>query len=157
SSQRIIIEMPDEILLANVDKQKIHQALLNVLGNALKFSAPDQPVTISMRLKADSIPPAIGILIRDHGIGMTAAHLARMGERFFRADASGNVPGTGLGISLTKEIAALHGGELEASSELGKGSSFIFWLPMAAPIPAAAAAWAHLFNQLLEVKAPAVE
>jgi len=154
AGQRIVIEMPDEILLVNVDKEKIHQALLNVLSNALKFSAPDQPVTISMRVKADSIPPEIGIAIRDHGIGMTAAHLARMGERFFRADASGNVPGTGLGISLAKEIAGLHGGRLEVSSELGKGSCFIFWLPMAAPIPTAAAAWAQLFNQLFEAQAP---
>jgi signal transduction histidine kinase len=64
---------------------------------------------------------------------MTADQLARLGERFFRADASGSVPGTGLGVAFSQKVIALHGGCLEATSELGKGSCLTVWLPSAAP------------------------
>lgn len=133
SSRRIVINMPDEPLLVTVDKEKIHQALLNILGNALKFSEPEKMVSIAMQCRAGQAPAAVGVAIRDQGIGMSAGQLARLGERFFRADVSGKVPGTGLGVSLAKEIAVLHGGTLEASSELGKGSCLTLWLPQALP------------------------
>jgi signal transduction histidine kinase len=54
----------------------------------------------------------LGIEVRDHGIGMTAEQLARVSERFYRADASGTIPGTGLGMSIVKEIVELLGGRL---------------------------------------------
>ncbi|MBL3041913.1 ATP-binding protein, partial [Klebsiella pneumoniae] len=59
----------------------------------------------------------IAIVVRDHGIGMTPEHTQRAFERFFRADASGNIPGTGLGLALVKEIVELHGGQVELDSE----------------------------------------
>jgi len=130
---RTVNAMPDESLLVEVDGEKMHQALLNVLSNALKFSPPAAPVTISIRHRSDCAPAMIGVTIEDRGIGMREEQLARLGERFFRADASGKVPGTGLGISLTKEIADLHGGTLEVTSEFGKGSCFTLWLPRARP------------------------
>jgi signal transduction histidine kinase len=89
-------------------------------------------VSVSLPLKSDKVP-FVGITIVDRGIGMTAEQMARLGERFFRADKSGNVPGTGLGVSLAKEIAAIHGGSFEVTSQLGKGSSFTLWLPLVSP------------------------
>jgi PAS domain S-box-containing protein len=132
AATRIRIDLPDEPMQANVDKEKLHQALLNILNNALKFSEPDGVVSVSLPLKSDKVP-FVGITIADQGIGMTAEQMARLGERFFRADKSGNVPGTGLGVSLAKEIAAIHGGSFEVTSQLGKGSSFTLWLPLVTP------------------------
>jgi signal transduction histidine kinase len=60
---------------------------------------------------------------------MTAEQLQRVGERFYRADASGNIPGTGLGVSLVREILQLHGGTLQVESRHGAGSCFTAWLP----------------------------
>jgi signal transduction histidine kinase len=72
----------------------------------------------------------VAIRIADQGIGLTSAQSQRVGERFYRADASGKVPGTGLGMSIVKEIIGLHGGELELTSGLGSGTVVTLWLPI---------------------------
>jgi len=132
SSARMSIDLPNEMRQVNVDKEKIHQALLNIMSNALKFSAPGGIVSVAMPLRVDKVP-YVGVTISDCGIGMTSAELKRLGERFFRADKTGKVPGTGLGVSLAKEIGAILGGSLEVTSEWGKGSSFTLWLPLVLP------------------------
>jgi signal transduction histidine kinase len=68
---------------------------------------------------------------------MTPEQLARVGERFYRADASGTIPGTGLGIGLVREIVNLHGGELTLTSQPGEGSTATLWLPEALALPEA--------------------
>ena len=132
-NDRVLIDAPDQGYLVNVDKQKITQALSNLFSNALKFSPSGEIVNISMRFTTDKKLPQISVAIEDHGIGMSAAQLAHFGERFWRADPSGAIPGTGLGISLVKEIIQLHGGSLEVSSELGKGSCITVYLPVVVP------------------------
>jgi signal transduction histidine kinase len=72
----------------------------------------------------------VAIRIADQGIGLTSAQAKRVGERFYRVDASGKVPGTGLGMSIVKEIIGLHGGELEIASGLAKGTVVTLWLPI---------------------------
>jgi signal transduction histidine kinase len=67
---------------------------------------------------------------------MTAEQLARVSERFYRADTSGSIPGTGLGMSIVKEIVELLGGRMALASEPGVGTTVTLWLP------AAACAWA---------------
>jgi signal transduction histidine kinase len=69
------------------------------------------------------------VSVRDQGLGMTPEHARRAFERFFRADASGNIPGTGLGLALVKEIIELHGGEVELDTVLGQGTTVTLWLP----------------------------
>lgn len=123
----------------NVDPEKTRQALLNVLSNAFKYSSPEQPITVTVigdGVSADHI----GIRVSDAGIGMSPSQLARACERFFRADASGNIPGNGLGLALVKEIVELQGGRIELQSELGKGTSVTLWLPLADSAPQARAA-----------------
>jgi PAS domain-containing protein len=68
----------------------------------------------------------------DQGIGMSPEQLAGVFERFYRADPSGNIPGTGLGMSLVKEIVELQGGRVEVLSQLGSGTTVTLWLPLAA-------------------------
>jgi signal transduction histidine kinase len=72
----------------------------------------------------------VGFSIQDHGIGMTNAQLARVFERFYRADESGNIPGTGLGMSIVKEIIELHQGSVEISSQVGEGTLVTVWVPL---------------------------
>lgn len=73
----------------------------------------------------------IGVAVSDTGIGMTAEQLTHVCERFYRADSSGNIPGTGLGMAIVKEIIDLHSGELHLQSQPGAGSTVTLWLPAA--------------------------
>lgn len=69
--------------------------------------------------------------VTDHGIGMSPEQLARIFERFYRADPSGSIPGTGLGMSLVKEIVELQGGRVDIASTPGRGTTVTLWLPLA--------------------------
>jgi signal transduction histidine kinase len=122
-----------------VDRNKLHQALDNVLSNAYKYSPGGGPVRLT--LLADRVDDGTdgdgveigfwGIRVEDNGMGMTPEQLARVSERFYRADASGNIPGTGLGMSIVKEIVELLGGRLELASQAGQGTQVTLWLPVA--------------------------
>ena len=118
-------------LWVRADRNKLTQAVGNVLSNAYKYSPDGGEVNIGLVESpgGGDVPPRIGIRITDHGIGMTAEQRALVCERFYRADTSGRIPGTGLGMSIVKEIVELHGGELEITSEVGTGSTVTIWLP----------------------------
>jgi signal transduction histidine kinase len=115
-----------------------------VLSNAYKYSPEGGPVTLRLVSDADfrqpDRPVLWGVCVKDHGIGLTAEQLARVGERFYRADASGNIPGTGLGMAIVKEILELLGGRLQIDSQPGQGSQVTLWLPLAERRQAATAA-----------------
>ena len=122
--------LPSDLTLkVRVDRQKFQQALLNILSNAYKYSPDGGAVEVSL-VQGGVIPGAeLGIVITDHGMGLRPDELARWGERFFRADKSGNIPGTGLGVSIVKELLELMGGHLAVSSEHGQGTQVTLWLP----------------------------
>jgi signal transduction histidine kinase len=61
---------------------------------------------------------------------MSQEQLARVGEKFYRADNAGSIPGTGLGVALTSEILALHDGHIEITSQLGQGTQVTLWIPV---------------------------
>lgn len=111
-----------------VDRQKMQQALGNVLVNAYKYSPAGGAVEVAL-VRSELEPSMVGIEVRDHGIGLSTEQLTRVGERFYRADASGNIPGTGLGVSIVKEIVELLGGRLALASEPGQGTTVTLWLP----------------------------
>ena len=77
-------------------------------------------VDVSEENRSDA--PFVAIHVRDKGMGMSQEQLARAFERFYRADTSGNIPGTGLGLNLVREIAEIHGGSVELNSQLGQGT-----------------------------------
>jgi len=113
----------------HVDVQKMQQAVLNVLSNAYKYSPDGGPVFVRyMVADAEQGRHRFAIEIEDQGMGLSPDHLARLGERFFRADKSGNIPGTGLGVSIVKELIELMGGRMHVASELGKGTTVTLWL-----------------------------
>jgi signal transduction histidine kinase len=106
--QHLETSWPDRLEMIG-DRDMVLQAIANLLDNAVKFT----PEGGTIRLSASA--PARGkreISVRDEGPGLAAEDRARAGQRFFRADPSRALPGSGLGLSLVKAVAALHGGEL---------------------------------------------
>ena len=124
-------DAPPMRVLADADK--LRQALLNVLSNAYKYSPGGGPVAVQFLARGSGSAAQVGVCISDPGIGMNPAEAAQVFERFYRADKSGLVPGTGLGMSLVKEIMELHQGEVEIVSTAGQGTRVSLWLPEAGP------------------------
>ncbi len=120
--------LPDRRVHADPDK--LSQALVNILSNACKYSSPGSAVHLSFLADGSERHPMLGVQVADRGVGMNPEQLARVFERFWRADASGKTPGTGLGMSLVKEIIELHDGRVEMHSEPGVGTRVTLWLPM---------------------------
>ncbi|MEK8047304.1 PAS domain S-box protein [Ideonella margarita] len=115
-----------------IDLDKTIQALTNVLSNAYKYSPAGGSITLCTLDGELHGAPAVGIEVADSGIGMTPEQLARVFERFYRADPSGNIPGTGLGMSVVKEIVELQGGAVRLHSAFGSGTRVTLWLPCVA-------------------------
>ena len=114
-----------------VDRNKLAQALGNVLSNAYKYSPAGGQVRVGLVFNDTASVPEVGLEVRDQGIGMTPGQLARVSERFYRADVSGSIPGTGLGMSIVKEIIELLGGHMSLDSAPGRGTAVTLWLPQA--------------------------
>ncbi|MCB1916318.1 MAG: PAS domain S-box protein [Rhodocyclaceae bacterium] len=130
-ARRVRVSVPDPTPQVTVDVAKMQQALTNVLSNAYKYSPAGGEITLTLLFDGDGSNRRVGIEVTDQGIGMTPEQCARAFERFFRADTSGNIPGTGLGLSLVKEIVELHGGQVTLDSASGHGTRFVLWLPVA--------------------------
>lgn len=123
------LELADDLPYVIGDRNKLQQALLNVVNNAYKYSP--QGGAISIRTSREELEGRIfaAVEISDHGIGMTPEQCARAFERFYRASPSGNVPGTGLGLALVKEIVELHSGRVLLESHAGVGTRVKLLVP----------------------------
>ncbi|MGK6352628.1 PAS domain S-box protein [Parapedobacter sp. DT-150] len=111
------------------DKQRIEQVLTNLLDNAIKYSPQSNNVYVSLVDEGDHVQ----IKVRDEGTGMNEEQRAGLFTRFYRVeDSRAKVPGLGLGLFLSKQIIAGHGGQLLCQSELGSGSEFYFTVPKVA-------------------------
>ena len=116
-----------------VDRHRMEQAFLNLLDNAIKFTSPGGSIAISAKKEDDFIR----IDFKDNGVGIDAAHLPRIFERFYRVDKGRcrDMGGTGLGLSIVKHIVLAHHGKVSVSSQLEKGSTFSIFLPSNSPQP----------------------
>ena len=123
----VSMQLPTDWPLVEFDFDKIHQVFTNVIGNAYKYSPGGGDVTLSTATRKSSEGEEFGIVITDQGIGMSAQQLLRVGERFFRADESGSIPGTGLGMAVVKEVMGIHDGRVEIESDLGIGPTVTLW------------------------------
>jgi signal transduction histidine kinase len=117
-------EMPDVV----ADQERLTQALVNLLSNAVKFTAAEGSVTCAARRTGDEIL----FTVTDTGIGIAPADRARVFEPFVQIGdtLTGKPAGTGLGLSICKQIVEQHGGRIWVESEPGRGSTFLFALPI---------------------------
>jgi PAS domain S-box-containing protein len=111
------------------DPDLLARAVQNLVSNAVKYSPQGTEVIVSTRVVGDSVL----VEVADRGFGIPASDLARVFEKFYRVPRvqDADVPGTGLGLSLVKEIMELHGGSVTVQSEVGQGSIFTIALPSA--------------------------
>jgi signal transduction histidine kinase/DNA-binding response OmpR family regulator len=115
------------------DEGKVKQMILNLVSNAIKFSAERGTVTV----KAERVDDRLRIAVTDTGIGIAKEDIRRVFKEFQQVDSGVNrkQQGTGLGLALTRSFALLHGGDVRVESELGKGSRFTIDLPLEARSP----------------------
>jgi signal transduction histidine kinase len=110
------------------DPDRVEQVLVNLLDNAIKYSRPGGTVTVSVTSDQGQ---AVQVQVRDKGIGIPAKDLARIGERFYRADKarSRTQGGSGLGLAIARALVQAHGGQLWLESQEGQGTVVTFTLP----------------------------
>ena len=114
------------------DKARITQVLINLIGNAVKFTEQGCILIEVKLLKTKTNEVEIGMRVKDSGIGMSPEHQAKLFKAFSQADASVTRKhgGTGLGLAISKHLVELMGGRISVSSELGEGSEFHLYLPL---------------------------
>ena len=124
---RLQLQLETECQVAG-DYRELYSAVSNLVTNAMKYSPADSPVTVSWRLHGDKLRLAV----IDQGVGIEAAHIPRLTERFYRVDDSRSSAsgGTGLGLAIVKHVAAAHDARLLIESNLGEGSTFILEFPL---------------------------
>ena len=126
----IVVDIPPNLSPLWADRTRLQEALYNLLDNAVKYSRQHGEIRLSARQGNGEIE----LSVSDDGIGIAKEDLPRIFERFYRADKARSpnaVRGTGLGLAIVKHIAQLHGGRVEAESELQKGSTIRLILPSA--------------------------
>lgn len=118
------------------DRDELFQVVANLIENGIKYGRREGNVWVSIEAGAGADADKLLLTVRDDGQGISEAHLPRLTERFYRAnDKGGEKSGTGLGLAIVKNVVTRHRGELQISSEPGKGSAFTIIIG-AAPPPA---------------------
>ena len=119
-------DIPGSLPEMEVDGERLRQVVINLLGNAIKFSDPGGVVTV----KAEKSNGDLLLQVADRGIGIAEKDRTHLFERFFRAEGEMVRGGSGLGLYISRQIVEAHGGRIWADSEFGKGSTFSFTLPL---------------------------
>ena len=119
-------DLAEDQVIIDADPRRVERIMRNLVGNAIDH-AENKPIDISIA----SSDEAVSISVRDYGVGLAPQHIARVFNRFWRADPSRSRirGGTGLGLSIAREDAQLHGGEIRVWGELNQGSNFVLTLP----------------------------
>ena len=124
---KVAVDLSPGAETIRADETRLHEVLYNLLDNAVKYSRENGEI----RLQAVQRDHEITVSVSDNGIGISKDDLPRIFERFYRADKarSRELGGTGLGLAIVKHIVQLHGGRVEAESELGRGTTIRVVLP----------------------------
>jgi signal transduction histidine kinase len=132
----LMTTLPDDLPIATGDERRITQVLLNLIGNAIKFTDAG-----AVRVHAMLVDRELQVSVADTGPGIAAADQERIFEVFQQADSSSTKqqPGAGLGLAISRRIVELHGGRLWVESRPGQGATFIFSLPVRVGAPVAVA------------------
>jgi len=124
---RVIVDLAPDVPIIRADEARLQEVLYNLLDNAVKYSRAGAEI----RLHAHRRDGQVALSVSDTGIGIGEEDLPRIFERFYRVDRarSSELGGTGLGLSIVKHIVQLHGGRVEAESQLGRGTTIRVLLP----------------------------
>jgi signal transduction histidine kinase len=127
-SPALILDCPRDLPLALADPERVEQILVNLVSNALRYT-PEGSVTIKVWLASHHL----WVAVVDTGLGLAPEEIPNVFERFWRSDRSRdrNSGGTGIGLAISRRLVELQNGAIEVESELGKGSTFRFSLPIA--------------------------
>lgn len=123
----LTLKLPPKLPRLRGDKQRLASLLMNLIGNAIKYTPPQGRVQVSLETGENTVL----IHVSDNGVGIAPEDLPHIFEKFYRAahPAVQEVPGTGLGLAIAREVARLHGGDIRVQSEPGRGSTFTVELP----------------------------
>ncbi len=124
----------DELQSFETDPTQMRQILQNLIGNGLKFHQPDVPPVVRVG-PVETAADRVSFFVEDNGIGFDEKYLDRIFSPFQRLHGRTEYEGTGIGLAVCRRIVERHGGELTASSELGKGSRFVVALPRKPHVP----------------------
>ncbi len=127
SGRKIVFDTPHSKLIAPVDRTKVEQILFHLVDNAIKYS--QDTVAVSLKQKEDSAT----ISVTDRGIGIYSGDVPKLFQRFGQIDPSSTRAhgGTGIGLYICKRLVEAHGGQIWVESQLGRGSTFTFSIPLA--------------------------
>jgi signal transduction histidine kinase len=129
------VHLPDPELELHADQERLQQILLNLLMNASKFTSTGG----SIRLRADADDSTVRLYVEDTGAGIPEAQLEHIFEPFVQFDRLANresKQGVGLGLAISRDLARRMGGDLVATSEVGRGSRFVVVVPRAGSVSA---------------------
>lgn len=129
--QRLVQELDPALPRVMGDRDRLEQALTNLISNAVKFSDHGGAITLA----TSQVGKEVVLAVRDEGMGIAPEDLERIFQRFERVETgiAGQVVGTGLGLAIVSEIATLHQGRVWVESVIGEGSTFSIALPLLAP------------------------
>ena len=127
SIHQFILEFPEELPFVTVEPNLMEQVLTNLIENAIKYSPRGGKVIVSGIM----VDGKVKVIVSDEGVGIPSGDMDHLFERFYRGEkGQSKFQGTGLGLYICKTIVEVHGGKMEASSQLGRGSQFSFTLPV---------------------------
>lgn len=124
--QRVSVRIPKPLPIVTLDPERLERVLVNLLTNALVYSDPGSPVTLSLRSEAESII----VSVEDKGFGIPKEDIPHLFQRYYRSVNGRRTEGLGLGLYIVRLIVEAHGGRIWVDSEVGKGSTFSFTLPI---------------------------
>ena len=127
---KLFMEPAEQQITADIDPERLALVVINLLENGIKYNIPSGQVVVSAFLRPDE--PFVQVDVRDTGIGMSQETLNKLFTKFFRGEnvAVKETEGSGLGLFMAKNIVRRHGGQIWAESEINRGTTFHFTLPL---------------------------
>jgi signal transduction histidine kinase len=135
----------DPSILVWADRDKVNQVLMNLIGNAIKFTPAQGRVTVSAARNGNE---SVHVSVTDTGPGIAPEEREKIFDKFYQIAQAGEAKpkGTGLGLAICKALVELHGGHIWVESEEGRGSIFLFTLPVSGPQNSRPSALNHRFD-----------